>query len=60
MTLGQKNMVLFGPPSREIDKNWERLIGQRYFSVSEEEAIRAWGEKRKNYIDQRAGGYTAG
>lgn len=55
-----ENMLLFGEPSREIDANWERLIGYRYFSISEEEATRAWGEKRHEYIDQRRGGYTAG
>ena len=55
-----ENMVLFGPPSREIDANWKRLIGKRYFSISEEEAIRAWGDKRREYIDQWQGGYSAG
>lgn len=55
-----ENMVLFGAPSDEIDMNWDRLIGHRYFSISEEEAKRAWGDKRHEYVDQRKGGYTAG
>ncbi|PVH73924.1 hypothetical protein DL98DRAFT_389913, partial [Cadophora sp. DSE1049] len=55
-----ENMKLFGEPSAEIDHNWERLIGRRYVSMSEKEAIRAWGEKRHEYVDERLGGYTAG
>jgi hypothetical protein len=53
-------MVLFGSPSPEIDANWGRLIGDRYFSISEDEAKRAWGDKRHEYVDEWAGGYTAG
>ncbi|KAI1323290.1 hypothetical protein F5Y16DRAFT_403593 [Xylariaceae sp. FL0255] len=55
-----RNMVLFGPPSKEIDHNWQRLIGSRYFSISESEAQRAWGTERHRYVDQRKGGYSAG
>jgi len=55
-----ENMVLFGTPSEDIDDNWERLIGDRYFSVTEEEATRAWGDKRHEYVDEEEGGYTAG
>ncbi|KAK8022820.1 Cyclochlorotine biosynthesis protein O [Apiospora rasikravindrae] len=55
-----ENMVLFGPPSDEIDDNWDRLIEDRYFSITEEEATRAWGEKRHEYVDEELGGYTAG
>jgi len=54
-----ENMQLFGTPSQEIDDNWDKLIRKRYFSISEEEAERAWGEKRFEYIDQMHGGYTA-
>jgi hypothetical protein len=53
-------MVLFGSLSSEIDDNWERLIGGRYFSISEEEATREWGENRHEYVDERKGGYSAG
>jgi hypothetical protein len=49
-----------GEPSHEIDENWQRLIGKRYFSISEEEARRAWGDKRHEFVDQNMGGYTAG
>jgi len=52
-------MNLFGPPSPEIDANWDQLIGKRYFSISEEEAVEAWGPKRHEYIDHLQGGYTA-
>ncbi|KAG0648415.1 hypothetical protein D0Z07_5517 [Hyphodiscus hymeniophilus] len=55
-----ENMQLFGTPTPEIDHNWERLLGGRYVSISEEEATRAWGEKRHEYVDQEVGGYTAG
>jgi hypothetical protein len=59
-TVWPENMVLFGPPSPAIDDNWRRLIGHRYFAVSEDEAARAWGERRHEYVDEYAGGYTAG
>ncbi|KAK8109313.1 hypothetical protein PG984_015114 [Apiospora sp. TS-2023a] len=55
-----ENMVLFGTPSEQIDNNWDRLISDRYFSVSEEEATRAWGDRRHEYVDEEEGGYTAG
>ncbi|KAK7937206.1 Cyclochlorotine biosynthesis protein O [Apiospora aurea] len=55
-----ENMVLFGDPSDEIDDNWDRLIEDRYFSITEEEATRAWGDKRHEYVDEGEGGYTAG
>jgi len=55
-----ENVKYFGEPSPEIDQNWERLYEKRYFSLSEEEAIRAWGERRHEYVDERMGGYTAG
>lgn len=50
----------FTSQSKETDDNWLDLLEDRYFSVSEEEAIEAWGEKRHDYIDQNYGGYTAG
>ncbi|KAK3390698.1 hypothetical protein B0H63DRAFT_519909 [Podospora didyma] len=55
-----ENIKLFGPPSPEIDANWGKLIGGRYFSISEEEAIRAWGDDRFQYVDELQGGYSAG
>ncbi|KAK3389753.1 hypothetical protein B0H63DRAFT_537823 [Podospora didyma] len=55
-----ENMVLFGPPSPEIDANWDRILDGRYFSISEDEAERAWGDKRFEYVDEMYGGYTAG
>jgi hypothetical protein len=55
-----ENMVLFGEPSDEIDLNWDKLLGGRYVSISEEEAERAWGHNRHEYVDQELGGYTAG
>jgi hypothetical protein len=54
-----EKMDLFGEPSPKIDRNWFSLIGNRYFSISEEEAERAWGKHRYEYVDQALGGYTA-
>jgi hypothetical protein len=53
-------MVLSGRPNPEIDKNWLSLIGNQYFSISEEEATGALGERRYEYVNQALGGYTAG
>lgn len=55
-----ENHQFAGAPSAEIDENWLGLLENRYFSVSEEEAIAAWGERRYEYVDQDHGGYTAG
>lgn len=55
-----ENHQFTGEPSAEIDDNWMNLIEDRYFSISEEEAIEAWGERRHEYVDQDHGGYTAG
>ena len=55
-----ENVHYFGEPSPEIDKNWNDLIGFRYFSISEEEAKSVWGDGYINYVDQLQGGYTAG
>lgn len=55
-----ENVQYFGEPSPEVDANWDKLIGGRYFSLSEEEAIEAWGEKYHEYVDELLGGYTAG
>jgi len=53
-------MKYFGKPSPEIDENWQQLIGHRYFSISDEEAKRAWGDRRHDYVDELLGGYSAG
>lgn len=55
-----ENVTYFGEPSPEIDENWRRLIEWRYFSISEDEAKRAWGASYHEYVDQLRGGYTAG
>ncbi|KAF5627486.1 hypothetical protein F52700_8412 [Fusarium sp. NRRL 52700] len=55
-----ENAQYVGEPSHEIDENWQRLIGKRYFSISEDEAKRAWGDRRREFVDQNMGGYTAG
>jgi hypothetical protein len=52
--------LYFGEPTPDLDANWHRLIGERYFTVSEEVAIRAWGDSRHEFVDQNLGGYTAG
>ncbi|KAH8807614.1 hypothetical protein F5884DRAFT_880843 [Xylogone sp. PMI_703] len=58
--LWPENKRYFGTPDQEIEDNWEALIGNRYFSISESEAKKAWGEKHREYVDQMVGGYTAG
>jgi len=55
-----ENVHYFGEPSPEIDENWEKLIGFRYFSISEEEAKCVWRDDYHEYVDQLQGGYTAG
>lgn len=55
-----ENHKFTGEPSAEIDDNWLNLIDDRYFSISEEEAIEAWGDRRHEYVDEDHGGYTAG
>jgi len=55
-----ENVRYVGEPIHEIDENWQRLIGKRYFSISEEEAKKAWGDRRHEFVDQNMGGYTAG
>lgn len=55
-----ENLQYFGEPSPEIDANWERLIGWRYFSISEDEAKSVWSDTYHEYVDELKGGYTAG
>lgn len=55
-----ENKKFVGKPSAEIDENWMSLLDDRYFSISEEEAIEAWGDRRYEYVDEEHGGYTAG
>lgn len=55
-----ENVAYFGEPTPEIDANWERLIGDGYFSITEEEAVRALGDNRHEYVDHKLGGYSAG
>lgn len=55
-----ENRRYIGQPDQEVDANWDELIGDRYFSISEEEASYAWGDDRGKYVDERQGGYTAG
>jgi hypothetical protein len=54
-----ENVRYFGEPSPEIDENWNKLIGTRYFSISEE-AKSVWPDTYSDYVDQLQGGYTAG
>lgn len=55
-----ENHRFVGEPSAEIDDNWMGLLEDRYFSISEEEAAEAWGDRRHDYVDEEHGGYTAG
>jgi hypothetical protein len=55
-----ENLKLFGKPSLQIDKAWDDMVGPFSFSLSENEAKRAWGERYTEYHDKLLGGYTAG
>jgi hypothetical protein len=55
-----ENRRYIGEPGEEVDVNWDDLIGDRYFSISEQEAIYAWGNERREFVDEMQGGYTAG
>ncbi|KUI60971.1 hypothetical protein VP1G_08142 [Cytospora mali] len=55
-----ENLKFTGEPSEEIDENWNHLLEDRYFSVSDSEAEVAWGDRRHQYVDEVYGGYTAG
>ncbi|KAI4155165.1 MAG: hypothetical protein LQ340_001179 [Diploschistes diacapsis] len=43
-----------GPPSPEVDANWEKLIGSRYFSVTDEEAEQIADKENKKTWDKHA------
>ncbi|KAF2207417.1 hypothetical protein CERZMDRAFT_16581, partial [Cercospora zeae-maydis SCOH1-5] len=54
-----------GPPSGQIDLEWEELIKKRYFLIDDDEAREAWGPNYQQYYrypDQgdKKGGYVAG
>lgn len=55
-----ENLRFTGDLSDEVDENWNQIVEDRYFSVSENEAIEAWGDRRHEYVDEEYGGYTAG
>lgn len=42
----------------EIDANWEELLWGRYFSISEDEAKRLWGDDYEKYWDYRTWLFT--
>ncbi|ROV96512.1 hypothetical protein VMCG_07830 [Cytospora schulzeri] len=54
-----ENLRLSGQPSDEIDENWDNVLEDLYFSVSDSEAEVAWGDRRREYVDEAYGGYTA-
>lgn len=55
-----ENLRFTGDLTDEVDENWNEIVEDRYFSVSEAEAIEAWGDRRHEYVDEELGGYTAG
>lgn len=55
-----ENLRFTGDLTDEVDENWNQIVEDRYFSVSEAEAIEAWGDRRHEYVDEELGGYTAG
>ncbi|CAA9964399.1 DUF3328 domain containing protein [Pyrenophora teres f. maculata] len=58
--LDPQTPLYVGPPSPEIDHNWEVITETRYWSISEDEAKRLWGVGRAQYQDHIKGGYTGG
>lgn len=55
-----ENLELFGEPNPTIDANWARILEGRYFSISIEDAKRAWGDQYLDFVNQLKGGWTAG
>jgi hypothetical protein len=55
-----ENVQLFGEPSPTIDANWDRILEGRYFSISVEDAKRAWGDQYLSFVNQLKGGWSAG
>lgn len=55
-----ENETYIGPPTDELDDAWFRLWNPFGFSISEEEAKAAFGDKYVDYYDGFDGGYTAG
>ncbi|KAK4059869.1 hypothetical protein Trihar35433_10413 [Trichoderma harzianum] len=49
-----------GPPSPEIDSAWEEITAGRYFRITAEEAIEAFGSASDVYWNDKVGGYMAG
>ncbi|KAL6792165.1 hypothetical protein GGI42DRAFT_346536 [Trichoderma sp. SZMC 28013] len=49
-----------GPPSPEIDNAWEEITAGRYFRITAEEAIEAFGSASDVYWNDKVGGYMAG
>ncbi|KAF3067689.1 hypothetical protein CFAM422_008577 [Trichoderma lentiforme] len=49
-----------GPPSPEIDSAWEEITAGRYFRITAEEAIEAFGSASNVYWNDKVGGYMAG
>lgn len=55
---GAKQYV--GAPSDEIDANWEEIIRDRYFWISEEEAKSMWPNELDTLYHRPGKGYVAG
>lgn len=49
-----------GNTTKEIDDAWKDLLWGRYFSISEAEAKKLWGEEYRSFWDHDRSGYTAG
>ncbi|KAK5764142.1 metalloendopeptidase [Elasticomyces elasticus] len=55
---GQPQFV--GTPSAEIDAAWDSLITGRYFTITEAEAQRTWGQSFKEYYSNPITGIEMG
>jgi hypothetical protein len=49
-----------GKPSLEIDANWQELINDRYFWISDEEAASMWPGELDSLYHRAGKGYVAG
>lgn len=49
-----------GNTTKEVDDAWKDLLWGRYFSISEAEAKKLWGEEYRSFWDHDRSGYTAG
>ncbi|KAK6080490.1 hypothetical protein SCUP515_03509 [Seiridium cupressi] len=55
---GKPRTQYVGDPTKEIDAAWDRLHEGRFFLLTENEAMDAWGPGYEQFYAPRAGGYS--